>query len=155
MNVWTPERIAIARQTFEKWHGTPHRDHIAVVGEGIDCAQLVNEILVDTGIVERIDLGRYDTRDGLHGKSHRLAKAIERLLHVDPVSKDSPQFGDIAVYQTGNTSGHCGFIGGNKVWHSLANVGVTHGQYKIWRHSIEFLYRLNAPGFRSTDVTNL
>lgn len=154
-NIWTPERQAIALATLNRWHGTPHRNRAATLGVGIDCAQLVNEILIDAGIVERIELGAYDVVDGLHNQSHRLAKAIERLLNVEQVSKDSPEFGDIAIYRTGTRSGHCGFYAGARIWHSLANVGVTHGQYKIWRNQIEFMYRLTDYGFKSTDVTNL
>lgn len=156
MSVWTPERQAVAVATLAKWHGTPHRDRLAIVGVGIDCAQLINEVLVDTGIVERIDFGAYDVVDGLHTQSHRLARAVEKLLHVEQVSKDKPEFGDIAVYRTGTRSGHCGIIGrNNHVWHSLARIGVTHGQFRLWRHEVEFLYRLAEVGFKNTDVTNL
>ncbi len=155
MTLWTPARQAIALATLAKWHGTPHRDRLAIVGIGIDCAKLINEVIVDAGIVQRIELGAYDTVDGLHNVSHRLARAVEKLLHVERISIDLPEFGAIAIYRTGTRSGHCGFITGHEVWHSLAGVGVTHGQYKLWRHQIEFVYRLTATGFKSTEVGNL
>lgn len=155
MTIWTPERKELAIATLKKWHGTPHRDRLAIVGVGIDCAQLINEVLIDSGIVQRIELGAYDTADGLHNVSHRLARAIELLLHVQRVSTDNPEFGDIAIYKTGTRSGHCAFITGREVFHSLAGVGVTHGQYRLWRHQIEFVYRLTQINFKSTEVGNL
>lgn len=149
--IWTTDRIAAAQATLHKWHGTPHCDRAAVEGSGIDCAMLVNEILIDAGIVPRVEFPAYSTVDGSHNQSARLAKAIESLLHVQQVSIDAPEFGDIAVCRTGKASAHVMFIAGDRIWHSLVNVGVTHGKYRVWKSHIAQLYRLTDFGFKSLE----
>lgn len=149
--IWTNDRVTKAVATLIKWHGTPHRDRIAVVGQGIDCVMLVNEVLVDAEILPRIQFPAYSTNDGMHNKSLRLAKAVEGLLHVEQVSTDGTRFGDIAVCRNGQQSAHVMFLTETRVWHSLAGVGVTNGKLNIWKARFEFVYRLTADGFKSYE----
>jgi len=152
--IWTVERIQQAEATCAKWHGTPHRDRVAIVGAGIDCVMFVNEILADAGIIERVEFPAYPIADGIHEPSHRLAKAIENFLHVESATLDAAQFGDIGVGVTGQgRSAHILFVGNGRVWHSLAGVGVTHGKYNVWKSHISRLYRINGEGVNSLKFT--
>ena len=130
------------------WHGTPHGNRMARVGVGVDCVQFVNEILVASGVVERMPFGGYSVDAGLHIPSTKIQGVIERALFVQTVAAADAQFGDIAVFKNGTRSAHVGLVGEKVVWHALANQFVTRSQFSLWKHEIETLYRLTSIGWR-------
>lgn len=150
IEIWTAERKAIAQATCDKWHGTKHRNRMCQVGVGVDCIQFVNEVLADAGIIERTSFGSYDVTDGTHNVSLRLSKAISFALDVESVAIPSVQFGDLAIFRTGTRSGHVGFCAENVIWHSLAGQCVTKSLFNLWRHEIEFLYRIKSLGLKNS-----
>lgn len=148
--VWTEERRKLAMACLFKWHGTPHKNRIAVVGIGIDCIKLLAELLMDAGIVERVTFGSYTVEDGLFEASDRLQKVIEHAFHVQIIHTEEMQFGDVAVFTTGRRSAHVGFHDGRDIWHALANRCVTHNDFKLWRHDIAVAYRFTAIGWKAS-----
>jgi len=149
--LWTPERVEQARKTLNEWHGTPHHDNMAIIGLGIDCINLVAEVLFDSGILERKKFGGYKTTHGMHSVSDRLARALDEALHVIPVDFSNPdgwRFGDIWIFQTGERSGHCAFYADGEIWHSLARRRVTRTQATIWSRELEKVFRITATGWK-------
>ena len=153
--VWTDDSRAKAIECLHKWHGTPHKNRIAVVGVGIDCIKLLAEILIDSNIVERISFGSYSVSDGQFEESTRLQSVIEHAFHVEQVAIADMIFGDIPVFRTGNRSAHVGFMDGRDVWHALANRSVTHNDWKLWRHDIAVAYRLTARGWKNSPQATI
>jgi hypothetical protein len=151
MNIWTPERQALALGSLNKWHGTRHRDKLAIPGVGIDCINLITQVLFDAGIMEQRAFTGYRIDHGLHTVSTRLENAIEKALQVERLdnfqNSDNWAFGDIWIFRTGRRSGHCGFHEGGRIWHSLAGHVVTWGDASTWRREIEAAYRLTGLGW--------
>lgn len=150
--IWTAERKALAVASCEKWHGTKHRNRMCQVGVGVDCIQFVKEVLADSGIIEPVAFGSYDVNDGTHNVSLRLSKAISFALDVESVPLEKVAFGDLAIFRTGTRSGHVGFCAGNAIWHALAGQCVTRSQFNLWRHEIEFLYRIKTLGLKNSPT---
>src|SRR5438045_9745250 len=69
--LWTRARQQLAQESLARWYGTPHKDRIAIVGVGIDCINLCNEVLVDSGVVPRRPFPSYDLVEGQHSYSDR------------------------------------------------------------------------------------
>lgn len=145
--IWTPDRKKTALATLGKWQSTPHRDRIAIPGVGIDCIQLVLQVLIDCEVIPAIVINGYDTTAGMHSHSDRLQRAFKSCMDLEDVPAGDPQFGDLAIFKTGNRSGHCGFITEGQIWHALARRSVTFSDYKLWRWEIETLLRIKAVGF--------
>lgn len=151
--IWTPERKRLALRSLSRWHGTPHHNRIAVRGVGVDCIKLVYEVLIDCGILDRVEFSGYDVDSGLWTESTKLQDTILRCLHSVWV-EESFEFGDIFILKTGNRSAHCGlYTDDGNVWHALGNRCVTKSDFALWRHEIKGMVRVVAPGFRVNPAT--
>lgn len=151
--IWIPERRRLALASCEKWHGTPHQDRIAIVKVGIDCAQLVHEILCDSGIIEPRKFTGYNLATGMHSIVRQLERTIGTCLNVEEVDKTNHQFGDIPVFREGIRSGHVGFCTEHHIWHSMANRFVTKSEFKIWRGEIQTIFRIKEIGWLENPQT--
>jgi hypothetical protein len=146
--IWTEERKALARLSFAKWHGTPHRDRLALVGVGIDCINLIAEVLTDAGIVQRRPFTGYKLDHGTHRQSQRLHAAISNALHVEALPSGAPsEFGDLWSFSTGNRSGHCAIVGDGVIWHAMGNNRVTFTELERWQPELDKAYRLTDLGW--------
>jgi len=154
-NIWTEEARQKAVACLHKWHGTPHKNRIAIVGVGIDCIKFLAEIVMDSGIVERVTFGSYTVEDGMFEASTRLQSVIETAFHVEIVSVEEMIFGDVAVFTTGRRSAHVGFHDGRDMWHALANRCVTHNDFKLWKHDIAVAYRFTAIGWKESPQATI
>lgn len=126
---------------------------MAEVGSGIDCIRLVVEILTASGVTEPFTFPAYDTAEGLHDRSDRMRDGFNRCTHSHIADKRDPQFGDVAVFRTGRMSGHCAFVLDGRLAHALARQMVTVSDYRIYRHAIDCLIRLDAVGLREQPST--
>ena len=146
--IWTPERRQLALESLNRWHGTPHRNRIAIRGVGVDCIKLVDEVFHDAGVFPRCNFTGYDLDSGMWGQSSKLQDALLKCLHAVWVEKDF-EFGDIFILKTGKRSAHCGiYTDDGYVWHSLGHRSVTRSDFALWRHEILGMVRLVKPGFR-------
>lgn len=148
LEIWTEEKQAALLASMLKWHGTPHGNRVAIPGVCIDCIHLLAEGFAAAGQIDRREFGGYDVAAGVHEPSERLERAIEAALQVEQVSPNEHLTGDIWVMQTGESSGHCGVVHGNDLWHSLAGRCVTKSRVGIWRNRVAKAYRLTATGYR-------
>lgn len=147
--IWTPDRIASAHRTFEKWHGTEHGEGKPIVGRRIDCVNFVTEILIDAGIAPRVAIPRMKN-DGMFTKSDKLKNAFMRCLWVEqkPVEQSLP--GDIAIFQTGMMDGHCGFVEMPHIWHCLAGAFVMRTEWRLWRLRVDCVLRIVKDGLKES-----
>ena len=147
--VWTAERKALALASCKKWHGTRHQNRIAILGVGIDCAQFINEVLCDAGVIERTKFGGYNVTDGMFKQSWRIQIAMQEALHVEQAELTKVEFGDLAVFRNGSRSAHCGFCTGPGIFHALADHCVVESQFNLWRGEIEALFRITEIGLKN------
>jgi cell wall-associated NlpC family hydrolase len=144
--IWTPDRIAIARAEAESWLGTRHHNRLAIKGVGVDCIKFVYEVLIAAGILERAELGGYATTIGLHETTHKLKRAFKscaRVLEVPPVD---PQFGDIVVFKEGKFSAHTGIVIDGRIFHALSNNVVTASNFVEWGRHLDCFLRVESIG---------
>lgn len=151
--IWTPERQSLARDSLKKWKGTPHRNRIAVVGVGIDCIQLVHQIICDAKIVDNRVFTGYSLDDGLHGQSERLLECVEKSLFTERV--EELEFGDLIIFVNGKMSGHCAFFAGEKIWHSIARGMVIESSVNLWRSQFLYKLRINQCGWRNDPQSTI
>lgn len=147
--VWTPERQLLARASCLKWHGTPHRDRLAAVGQGVDCVNFVAQVLFDAGVIESPVLPTYTTSDGMWAESTRLQEAILACVRGQWVL-DSFEFGDVLILKTGRRSAHCAFCAGDYIWHALAGRFVTRSDLALWAKEVSGAVRLTAAGLKQS-----
>lgn len=146
--VWTEQRIASARQSLAAWHGTPHHNRIAIRKVGVDCIKLVYKVIFEAGIFPDVDFHGYSVDDGMSGESTKLQETILHCCYGEVVFGDY-EFGDIAIFKTGDRSAHCGFFSGDGyLWHSLARRCVTRSDFSLWRGAVVCAVRLTGEGFR-------
>ena len=148
MTLWTPYRQSLALASVERWRGTPHRDHVAIQGVGVDCIHFVASVLQESEIVPRGTMPGYDPQEGLHDRSDRLREAFAACLHGREVDKREPMFGDLAVFKTGRTSGHCGIVLNGMLAHALVRSGVVLTSYKAWRPDVACLFRIEETSYK-------
>lgn len=126
---------------------------MAEPGVGIDCIRLIVEILTDAGVTPPFRFPAYDTAEGLHDRSDRMKEGFSRCTFSTVASKQTPEFGDVAVFRTGRMSGHCAFVLDGQIAHSLARQHVVVSDYRIYRPAVDCLIRLEAVGLREQPST--
>jgi cell wall-associated NlpC family hydrolase len=115
-----------AREAFVaealSWVGTPFLDCADIKGPngGVDCAMLLTRCAVDTGIIPPFDPRPYSPRHMLH-RSEELF--LQHLARLGAHEVETPDVGDIAVWQFGRTFAHGGIILGEEVVHAYAALG--------------------------------
>lgn len=146
--IWDEQRKEIARNALRRWHGTPYKNRIAVVGVGVDCINLVCEILYEAQVIPRASFSGYDTDLGMWAESTRLQDTMLRCLNAEWVTSDF-EFGDIFIMKTGTRSAHCGFYSDDGyIWHSLSRRCVTRSDFSLWKREILGMVRIVKTGFR-------
>lgn len=147
--IWTGERKITAHASLEAWKGTPHHNRIAIRGVGVDCIKFVCKIYSEAGIFPDIDFHGYSVDDGMWKESTRLQDTMLRCLHSEWVPSDQQfEFGDIAIFKTGDRSAHCGFVTGEDyVWHALGHRMVTKSDMCLWRRAIIGVVRVTQEGY--------
>lgn len=105
---------ATARAAFVEealtWIGTPFGDCADIKGPGgaVDCAMLMTRCAVDTGLLAPFDPRPYAPRWHLHRNEELFVDFVTGKLGAHEI--ETPQFGDIAVWQFGRTYSHGGIL---------------------------------------------
>lgn len=155
MNVWIKERREAALAEAASWMGTPHRDRMAVRGQGVDCIRFVFEVLIAAPIVSRRELPPYSTMIGYGKESRSLQDSLLAAFHCVEFdyeqSEEEPQFGDIIVFKNGDQSAHCGWFSSGQLYHALARRCVTRSEWKHWAPRAKSIIRIYALGWRGEE----
>lgn len=104
-----------------RWLKTPyeHRQHL--LGVGVDCAWLLIEVYHSVGLLPWIDPGAYAQDWHLHRSKELYLSWLEEYGH----QVESPQPGDVAIWQFGRTYSHGAVvIDEHRVIHSFLAIGV-------------------------------
>lgn len=148
--IWTEERMNAARAEAKRWAGTPHVNRLAVLGAGIDCVNLVFEILVAAGLIERRRMPFYDERLGALRRRNVIEDILLAHLHAQSVSPTAGgQFGDIVVCQCGRQTNHVGMIIDGQFWHVPGRGRVGPEAWEAWKDRTQNLVRIVRTGYKA------
>lgn len=148
--IWTIEAKEKARTACREWQGTPHRNRVALKGEGVDCVKFVIEVLVAAGIMTRPALPRYDERLGLLRKHNVIEDILCHYLHAEAHEPaDCPAWGDVVICTVGQQSNHVGIIVDGMVWHCPGRGAVGPEGWEDWKPKTQSLVRIRETGYRA------
>jgi hypothetical protein len=148
--VWTPERQQRARAEAQRWAGTKHVNRLAVHGAGIDCVNLVSEILIAAGLIERRRMPFYDERLGSLRSRNVIEDILTGHLHAESIpAAAGGQFGDIVVCQCGRQTNHVGILIDGMMWHVPGRGRVGPEAWETWRPRTQNLVRIVGIGYKA------
>ncbi len=98
--------IAAAR----RWIGTPFHDGAALKGIGVDCAQLVRSVAIETGVAKVEPTGGYSHQWMLHKNDDRLIDFVRR--YAAEITQERAGPGDLVVYRVGRAFSHVAILTG-------------------------------------------
>lgn len=103
------------------WLNTPWRNASERKGAGVDCAQLVRRVFIDTGIVDDFPSGApYSSQWALHRSEEKILSMVQSLA----VEITTPKPADIVLWKFGHCFSHCGIVLENEeVIHSWVKNG--------------------------------
>lgn len=87
-----------------RWVGTPYHHRAAVLGAGVDCAQLLIEVYGDAGVIEKFDTGPYPCDWHLHQSEERYVELI--LQFADEIDPRLVESADVVAWKYGRTFSH-------------------------------------------------
>ncbi len=107
------------------WLNTPWHHEGKIKGAGVDCGQILIEIYVNCGLIERPTVASYPRDWALHKKEERYLTIVERYCH----QVDVPEPGDIVVYKQGKSFSHGGLvIKWPQIIHAHTDLGVVYAE---------------------------
>lgn len=124
-------------ESVESWLGTPYRHAWGVKGRGADCVLFIGGVLVEIGVLKRLQYEPYTkdwyrngqkeiVLDGLHRNTARNSTKPLELYEVE--SLEGAKVGDLIGFSTCKKTGltnHCAiYLGNNEIAHCLQRVGV-------------------------------
>lgn len=94
------------------WVGTPYHHQAMVKGVGVDCAQLLVGIALNTDLIGEDDLAKvplnYSPEWNLHNREEVMLGILETMGCSPVVGTPAP--GDIVAFRVGRAYGHLGVI---------------------------------------------
>ena len=104
-----------------RWLKTPYQHRQHLMGVGVDCAWLLIEVFFVAGLMPMIDPGAYAQDWHLHRSEERYLAWLELFGR----EIQSPQPGDVAVWQFGRTYSHGAIVvNEHQVIHAYRDIGV-------------------------------
>lgn len=88
------------------WLDTPWHHAGRIKGAGVDCGQILVEIYVNVGLIERPVIASYPADWAQHRDEERYLAVVMQYCHA----VETPQPGDIVVYRCGRSFSHGGLV---------------------------------------------
>lgn len=150
MSVWTEERERLAIAAAHSWAGTKHVNRLAIRGAGIDCVNLIAEIMIAAGLIQRRRLPFYDERLGALRERNIIEDLLLNHFNAVRISPDEPpKFGDIVVCKCGRQTNHVGMIIAGQFWHVPGRGRVGPEPWEAWRNRAQCLVRIVGEGYKA------
>lgn len=98
-------RAAIVAEALS-WRGTRYENHGAVKGcdGGVDCAQLVAQVYMRAGVIEKITVPHYSPQHFLHSDREWYVEVI--LGFAREITEAESRPGDVVTFKMGRSHGH-------------------------------------------------
>ncbi len=140
-----PDFEQVLRLAAEGWHGTPFIPLHGQRGVGVDCANLVYEVLRDAGI-ETPDVGA--PTFGLSPDDHYLEDLDGFCGDLPFLSRAEPPIlvGDVLVFRASAKKQHMALaLSENVILHAWPSRGVIESDLRqsIWQRRLLSIFRLN------------
>lgn len=97
-------------ESVSTWIGTPYHHHARVLGVGVDCAQLLVAIAIDTHMLTERQaelVPNYPPEWHLHNKEEHMLEYLELMGCTET---DTPLPGDIMCFKFGRSCSHLGIL---------------------------------------------
>jgi len=117
----------------------------AVKGVGVDCVQLVGQVMVVSGVGPSYDFGRYPLDWGQRSAESLVVAYTEGTGYFERLEPTEPaELGDILCFQIGQCVDHSGLaVSERRFAHAFAKRRVTWGRLDdpTWSKRLACLYR--------------
>ena len=90
------------------WAGTPFHDGARLKGVGVDCAQFIAAIFVESGVLGPFEVPVYSPQWFMHRDEERLVDFV--LRHGHEIEEASAREGDLVLYKLGRAFAHAALI---------------------------------------------
>jgi NlpC/P60 family putative phage cell wall peptidase len=122
MSIEQEQRAAVIAEA-RSWMGTPWRHRANVKGQAVDCAMLMRECFVRTGVLAPFEVPPYPKSWFMHRQEEWLLEWVLKLGGRElPLEKATP--GDLLMYKYGHCYGHLGLlVAPQRIIHAYARNG--------------------------------
>ena len=137
-----------------RWIGTPFVAHGAIRGAGVDCVNLVGQILIACGHATDFAMPHYAMDGGKHNRTSQLLDYLDARHDfvrvssatgvIAPPQVDWTQPGDVLCFTIGRSSHHVGMLVRGKTFvHALFGRTVSFGSLSdgVFKRSLTAIYR--------------
>lgn len=108
-----PEQRAAIVAAARTWLGTPYHHAADVRGGGVDCGMIFVRCFVDSGLLPSFDPRPYPADWMMHRDDERYLDLVRRFAARElDLALETPQPGDVVVFQHGRTFSHGGLVTG-------------------------------------------
>ena len=98
----TPEQQTMVVEEAKTWLGTPYHHQAGIKGVGVDCAMILVRVYYAAGLIPEIDPRPYPHDWHIHRDAERYLGWVDQYAE----KVDSPEPGDIAMFQFGRCVAH-------------------------------------------------
>lgn len=126
-----------------RWIGTPFVAHGAIRGAGVDCVNLVAQLLIACGHAPGYDMPEYAMDGGKHNRTSQLCDYLDSRNDFALVNEPF-QIGDVVCFTIGRSSHHCGIKLDKSLFiHALFGRKVSYGSLTdgVFKRSLTAVYR--------------
>ena len=141
-----PARQALLLAEAKSWLGTRFIHLASVKGGGVDCVQLVGQLMTACGVISGYKFPDY-TLDWSQGNSRSIiVDYIQQTGRFCLVENEAPRIGDVVCFRIAKAIHHAGVMLGPRVFvHALAGSVVSPGTIDdpTWAKRLAATYRAN------------
>lgn len=136
-------------RSAQRWRGTPFFGHARVLGNGVDCVNLVAALYQESGLCGDLVLPDYSLDSGNHDDASVLVSFVAALGVFEPLPLTSELgFGDLLGFKLGRCVHHCGvMLRGVQFIHVYrgANTTLSLLDDPTWRRKLACAFRPMTP----------
>ena len=104
----------------EEWKGTPFVPFNNTKRAGVDCVQLAAQLMVECGVIDGYDFGRYSLDFAAHTGRELITEWLGESARFEFLAKAAPKLGDVVVFKVGRAIAHVGvMVNGVDFVHSI------------------------------------
>lgn len=141
------------RPYCNQWIGTPFVPHACQPGAGVDCVNLVAEILHEAGLIHDYAFPTYRCDQGMHTDDSAVLAWLNLSHEFNRTDGSRILAGDVLCFRVGRVAHHVGLaLGPVRFIHAMRNHGVLFSSLRdpTYRKRLDAVYRPSCQGFLDT-----
>jgi len=130
-------------QEARDWINTPYHNQARVKHIGVDCAQLIAGVAIESGIMMEVNVPAYSPEWQLHNKEEKMLGILEDFGCTEIRTEDALP-GDILCFQFGRVCSHLGIlVEPTRFVHARIDIGkvVEHELSGDWVKRLKKVYK--------------